>query len=128
MFGAHNSNVSFRNPLIKQWYTNDSVFVQFCISAILLQFFLFAAFPQSSLDVGQISTRVTLSTASWQYFSTLLHNYSSKSKMRLWSYFSTCTDRQNQMSLYINQNNVFTCIGSKSRITYSRRVKTIMTC
>lgn len=62
--GAHNSNVIVLSPSITQWYTNDSLIVQFCRSANTLHFFLLAALFQSSFEVGQNSTFVALFTAS----------------------------------------------------------------
>lgn len=64
--GAQTSNVSFPYPLITQWYTNSSGFVQVCLAAVSVQFFLTAALSHSFLDIGQNETLSTVSTASGQ--------------------------------------------------------------
>lgn len=74
LVGAHTSNNLFLRPLTTQWYWNFSTVEQFCVDAILPQFFLRAAASHSVLEVGQESTTLTLSTASWQYLFWLVHH------------------------------------------------------
>lgn len=74
LVGAHTSNNSLRRPLTTQWYWYFSTVVQFCFDAMLPQFVLRAATSHAILEVGQESTTVTLSTASWQYLFRLVHS------------------------------------------------------